>query len=98
MILVKEHITHFERGLDPRDAMNTGNVVERLKDRYENLLIQLKETKNRQNFFVDVSAEIPIRLSSFCGWGNVHHFFHEFHNDELDKFKKIINKYESQIS
>jgi hypothetical protein len=95
MKLVKEHI-NFERGLDPRDAMNTGNIIERLKQRYIKLLDELKDTKIRQEFFIDVTSKIPKNIHFKCGWGNVWKFFDEFNSEELNNFKKIISKYESK--
>ena len=97
MKLVKEHI-NFERGLDPRDAMRTGDIIERLKNRYEKLLYNLKGLKLRQEFITDIAENIPSRMNRSCGWGNVQKRFFEFTDIEIDNFKKIISTYEGKIS
>ena len=43
MKLIKEHI-NFERGLDPKEAMGTGDPIARMKDKISQFLISQKYT------------------------------------------------------
>jgi hypothetical protein len=65
MKLVREHISKFERGLDPKDAMQIGDVVKRKLEK-----IQLELLKAARILVYDLNLD-PKTIESKISYNNV---------------------------
>lgn len=94
---VKESV-NFERGKDPRSAMQVGimsNIEEDI-EKYD--AIQLGVQRNPhlkyQNLFGrEMNALVPSRMEGRHGWGNFHLSFNQLTPEEYSPIKDVINKY-----
>ncbi|MFA5153852.1 MAG: hypothetical protein WC554_14975 [Clostridia bacterium] len=78
MKLVPEHINEFERGLDPKSAMQIGDKTTRINHAIE----KIKEDKNVTAVYIETSYKIPVRMK-IC-------FIHEHMRYRSDYAKKLV--------